>query len=140
MFSSGKAKGIHHDLSDRSLVSSAITCRCTKLSSGGNQHEDIARGAFLEQERTTHRNVQVFASCLLVDHANPFLAVSSDGIVICDCCPRRVLEIKCPFKHRNNTLTAAAQEDNSFCLDKHTQLKRAIGILLRFSCKCLYIT
>jgi hypothetical protein len=91
----------------------------------GNQHEDIARGAFLEQERTRHRNVQVFASGLLVDHANPFLAVSSDGIVACDCCPRRVLEIKCPFKHRNNSLTVAAQEDNSFCLDKHIQLKKS---------------
>ena len=56
----------------------------------------------------------------------PFIGASPDGIVKCDCCAEGVVEIKCPYKHRESTIEYAAVNDKQFCLT--TQ-----GDLLHFS-------
>lgn len=60
----------------------------------------------------------------MIDHKNPFLGASPDGIINCACCGRGVLEIKCPFKHRNSSIDEAAMPDAAFCLNRQGQLKK----------------
>lgn len=54
-------------------------------------------------------------------HVNPvwpFLGASPDSMVDCLCCGSGVCEIKCPFKHRHNTVLQASLSDELFCLHK----------------------
>lgn len=46
----------------------------------------------------------------------PFLAASPDGILKCSCNGSAVIEIKCPFKHKDSTIMDAANCDGEFCL------------------------
>jgi len=43
-----------------------------------------------------------------------YLAASPDGIISCTCCGEGLLEIKCPYKHRNTPPSEV--QDPSFCL------------------------
>jgi len=47
----------------------------------------------------------------------PYLGASPDGIVTCRCCTQGVVEIKCPFCHRNDAV-AELSHDVQFCLKK----------------------
>ena len=53
---------------------------------------------------------------LHIDTDHPYLAATPDGIVSCDCCGTGLLEIKCPFKHKDSFLSEI--EDRQFCLEK----------------------
>ena len=55
-------------------------------------------------------------SGLLVNHKYPHLGASPDGIVMCDHCTVSdgLLEIKCPYKYRNETPVDAAK-NSDFC-------------------------
>lgn len=54
-------------------------------------------------------------SGLFIDTDNPFLGASPDGIGECDCCKKRVVEIKCPFCFKE----ALPDEDcTNFCMVK----------------------
>ena len=37
----------------------------------------------------------------------------------CSCCTNGVLEIKCPFCHRNDNIYDSAEQDKKFCLKKN---------------------
>ena len=52
-----------------------------------------------------HRNVKVEKCGLFVNSSAPYLGASPDRIVSCSCCPKRVLEVKCPLKCSNTTPT-----------------------------------
>jgi hypothetical protein len=91
----------------------------------GLNNEEKARNEFIDCMRSDHPDLQVAGSGLLVSKEYPFLGASADGIVTCGCCPKRVLEIKCPYKHRNNTISEAVQTDTTFCLDRTLHLKKS---------------
>ena len=44
-----------------------------------------------------HKNVNVQRCGLFVNVSSPYLGASPDRIISCDCCPKRVLEVKCPM-------------------------------------------
>ena len=44
-----------------------------------------------------HRNLKVEQGGLFVKSDRPYIAGGPDGIVSYNCCPKAVLEIKCPF-------------------------------------------
>ena len=62
-------------------------------------------------------------SSFAIDPERPYLGASADGIATCKCCPSRVVEIKCPYKHRDVRQMEAARSDPGFCLDKEGILK-----------------
>lgn len=45
---------------------------------------------------------------LSIDSQRPFVAATQDGIVNCTCCGKGILEIKCPYSHRDESLESAA--------------------------------
>lgn len=68
----------------------------------------IQRGAMLEDKALQsllqrlgedgHKNVRAKQCGLFVDKTDTFLGASPDGIIECDCCEPRLVEIKCPTK------------------------------------------
>ena len=56
---------------------------------------------------------------MVVHPCYPHLGASPDGIVICDCCGKGVLEIKCPYSCRGKAFSVAANQDKDFGLQKH---------------------
>ena len=63
-------------------------------------------------------------SGFVVDKDDVFLGASADGVVSCKCCGKGVIEIKCSHKHQDVTVSHAANNDSTFCLDKMLKLKR----------------
>lgn len=61
----------------------------------GLQLEGIARKMYISMSK--HVNVKVEDSGLLIMKEHPCIGASPDGIVTCDCCNARILEIKCPL-------------------------------------------
>ncbi|XP_076052741.1 uncharacterized protein LOC143032159 [Oratosquilla oratoria] len=90
----------------------------------GTQNEEKARVLYTKQQKSKHRKFTCDKSGFLIDIDNPFLGVSSDGEVNCSCCGRGVLEIKCPYKHRDATISEALA-DPHFCLNSSGHLKAA---------------
>jgi hypothetical protein len=58
-----------------------------------------------------HEKVQVHSCGLFIDHTCQYLGASPDGIISCDCCEDRLLEIKSP------------SSENPSCIDKNGKLK-----------------
>ncbi|XP_048734036.1 uncharacterized protein LOC125650107 isoform X2 [Ostrea edulis] len=89
----------------------------------GIDTEEECRQAFASHQKGNHLNFKCQLSGFVIDPTHPFLGVSPDGMISCDCCGKGVLEIKCPYKHRDISVEEAAQKDGDFCLDKSLQLK-----------------
>ena len=47
------------------------------------------------------------------------IAASPDGIISCSCHEKGVLEIKCPFTHRHESIVEAVVSDSNYCLKEH---------------------
>ena len=92
----------------------------------GLLHENTAREMYVKHmENAGHTNAKCNLSGLKILPSKPYLAASADGIFTCDCHPkvRRIVEFKCPFKHRKHTVLDAAQEDAGFCINTSGLLK-----------------
>lgn len=78
----------------------------------------MARNKFLEKicELGDHPGCTIIDCGLVVPHNEPHLAATPDGILQCDCHGRIIIEIKCPYSHRNKLVMDAAREDRSFAL------------------------
>lgn len=87
----------------------------------GRENEDNARKDYISHMKDKHTNLRVDSSGLVVNPNYPHLGASPDGIVSCDCCEnQRVLEIKCPFKYRDESPTADGPlSDQKFFLMKN---------------------
>ena len=84
----------------------------------GRKHEDPAKARYVHAMASEHHKFDVANSGLVINKSWPYLGASPDGMVSCDCCGAGVLEIKCPYVHRGETI-AAACEDGNFCLEMH---------------------
>ena len=71
----------------------------------GIAHEDIALQAYAAQVERQVDPCGIFISC---DH--PFLGASPDGIVFNDGNEMGLVEVKCPYKHREHTLEEACKD------------------------------
>ena len=82
----------------------------------GRQNEAIAREQYIAQHSQQHTNLQVQLCGLHISTDHPYLAATPDGIVSCDCCGEGLLEIKCPFKYKDDIL--ADITDSAFYLER----------------------
>lgn len=62
------------------------------------------------------RKVTVRGCGLFIDAQRPWLAASPDGIVTDGVNGEWLLEVKCPYKHRDKLVRDACREDKNFCL------------------------
>ena len=77
----------------------------------GITHEDVALQAYATQMEQQVYPCGIFISC---DH--PFLGASPDGVVFGDGSEMGLVEVKCPYKHREHTLEEACS-DKAFHLN-----------------------
>lgn len=97
-------------------------------------------------ETKIHAGVKVKRAGLFISLTHPYLAASPDGIFQCSCHPTEevVIEVKCPYSHRDSTL-GAAKNDDKFCLfleidgSLHFKIIKIIHTTLRFSIFIHYI-
>ena len=82
----------------------------------GCKHEADARTEYAASRKLSHQNLSVVDSGLVVPTSHPYLGVSPDGSVSCDCCGLGVIEVKCPFSCRDKEFSDAA-ESSKFCLE-----------------------
>ena len=85
----------------------------TKQTSWGCKHEKKAMEKYKKANDSNHTKLQVAQNGLFIW---PFIGASPDGIITCECCPKGVLEVKCPYCHCDETIKAAAVNDKKFCL------------------------
>ena len=87
----------------------------------GREKEDQARKAYATQISLQHEGTCVRCCGLVVSPSYPYLGSSPDGMVTCTCCDESVLlEIKCPYKYRDQLPTAdVALADPGFCLKRN---------------------
>ncbi|XP_012695271.1 uncharacterized protein LOC105911042 [Clupea harengus] len=92
----------------------------TRAMAWGIEHE--AQAALIYQRlksKTLGRPVKVQECGLFIDPQRAWLAASPDGIVEDKKTGERLLclEVKCPYKHRENTVREACLQDSAFCLE-----------------------
>ena len=79
------------------------------------QHEQKARDIYNKVVKGHHEDFSVTDSSLVVNCQWPYMGASPDGIIKCKCYGKGVLEIKCPFCHKEASIKDAAL-DKDFCL------------------------
>ena len=80
----------------------------SKQTSWGLKQEKIARELYLKISAPKHDDLAVTDSGLVINPQWPFIGASPDGVVECKCCGKGVLEIKCPYSHREDSVASAA--------------------------------
>ena len=84
----------------------------------GIEHESAALQQYTNYMKHNGHPVKTFTSGFIVNPSYPFLGCSPDGKVIDETedSPYGILEIKCPYKHRNVTPQTACSGDSQFHL------------------------
>ncbi len=93
----------------------------------GTEHEETARNAYQAKQAPHHTDLKIELSGFSINPAFPQVGASPDGILNCVCCGKGCLEIKCPAKHKANTVQEACDGDRDFCLclvDNRFELKQ----------------
>ena len=107
----------------QSLIRRVCYPNCNKLSNQattwGCEHEPLARTAYIDVMKTTHKNFVCKQSGLVVSVIHPFIGANPDGQVECDCCGQGVLEIKCPYCIRTEDPNDASFLVNGSLSKKH---------------------
>ena len=88
----------------------------SKQTEWGCKHEQQAREKYVKATKPSHNNLKISENGLFVNPQWPFIGASPDGIITCECCTRGVLEIKCPYCRREESIKSAAANDKHFCL------------------------
>lgn len=89
----------------------------------GIRMEDKARKMYLQLYSKKHTALRFSKSGLHIDPDSIYCGANRDGLVTCNCCWDRVLEIKCPFSIAHSVPTAAnlkfmgcVEVDGNICL------------------------
>jgi hypothetical protein len=85
--------------------------------SWGCDHEQHAIHIYTEHMENHHRNFKITPSGFFISLQAPFIGASPDSLVSCDCCGLGVVEIKCPYCHRDDEVDEASA-DPKFCVSE----------------------
>ena len=88
----------------------------SKQTNWGQKQEKAAKELYLKINISNHDQLVVTDSGLVINPQWPYMGASPDGIIECKCCGKGVLEVKCPYSHREESVLSAALNDNKFCL------------------------
>ena len=90
----------------------------TKATSWGCKHEKVARDLYKQEMLKSHSDFEVGDSGLVIYPMWTHIGASPDGTACCACCSKGVVEVKCPYCHRNESVYDSATTDKNFCLNK----------------------
>ena len=83
----------------------------------GISNEPIACSAYIERAQEEHEEFSYQPAGLFINPDFPHLGASPDGLISCKCCGEGLLEIKCPYKYREQHPTTVM--NSKFCLQPH---------------------
>ena len=72
----------------------------SKATEWGKTNEPVARQEYIKVNAKDHKKLSVAETGLFVSCENPIFGDSPDGIFSCECHESGLLEIKCPWTHR----------------------------------------
>ena len=105
----------------------------------GCEHENVAKTAYINIMKASHKGFVCKDSGLVVSTTHPFIGASPDGSVHCECCGSGVLEIKCPYCIRSDEPSSAPylvdgklDESHMYFYQVQTQLYVCSASLCRF--------
>lgn len=70
----------------------------------GKEREHLARNLYSTDCASKHDDVKIELSGLIINKELPHLGASPDAIVQCRCCGKGLVEIKSPYKYKNQTI------------------------------------
>ena len=73
---------------------------------------------YYDKTKNNHKTFTVNTTGLLIDEDHPVLGAFPDGIVTCSCYGTGLLEIKCTYKFRNETIQSVADQDYHCDIEK----------------------
>ena len=82
----------------------------SKATQWGCKHEKTAIETYTNQQKPLHSGFSVCCSGFVIDPSYPHMGASPDGVVMCNCCGRGVLEVKCPFSCTDKMFLEATSE------------------------------
>ena len=88
----------------------------------GSEMEAVAKKSYTDLVKKYRENLMVHSTGLHSNVRHPHLGASPDGITVCDCHGKALLEIKCPHKYCNGL--EGWQDDKNFPLDESGQIKK----------------
>ena len=104
-----------------SLIKSICSCHPSSASSEamawGRAHEKEALTQVTDytvKQSTSHLDVVISEAGLCLHPEHPHLAASPDGFISCSCCGNGVIEIKCPFRFRGQSVASMLTNPDSF--------------------------
>ena len=80
----------------------------------GVVHMREARDTYQAMMTKKHENFKLNDAGLYIDYEDPFLGASPDGIVQCSCCGKGMVEVKCPYCHKD----LPEDDTSTFCMVK----------------------
>ena len=90
----------------------------------GLDNEETAKDTYIQAMNLEHTNGICNPCGLKLLLGKPYLGATADGIFTCDCHKsKRVVEFKCPYKHREVNVDKAAKTDPTFCIDHEGAIK-----------------
>ena len=81
-------------------------------------HEKAARDRYKKRMKETHTTFSITDSGFVINPEWTFIGATPDGMVSCDCCGKGVMEIKCPYCHKGQSIEVSTQ-DMKFCIQKN---------------------
>ena len=102
----------------------------------GRKHEIKALAAYTEVSNTKHNSLGVLKCGLLISSVAPHLGASADGQVSCQCCGTGVLEIKCPYSIKDESLVCVSY---TVKVDGQLQLSRKHDYTTRSKDRCAHL-
>jgi len=94
-----------------------------KAISWGIEKESSAVDQYRAHHTSEHKDAFVIKAGFLIDKDSVFLGASADAVVVCPDCGKGVVEVKCPYKHKDIMPLDAATSDSDFCLTSDGHLK-----------------
>jgi len=76
----------------------------TKALRWGRAMEEVSVNQYKTLEKKKHAAFELHTTGLHISESNPWIAGSPDSIINCQCCGTGVLEVKNPYKYRDNTI------------------------------------
>ena len=88
----------------------------------GREMEERARENYCALVGPYHSNFAITKTGLHINADYPHLGASPDGIIDCDCCGNRLVEIKCPRKYSAGL--EGWENDKNFAIDSSKNVKK----------------
>lgn len=103
----------------KSICFPKFDCFKTKEMEYGTKFEPIARQEYCEMQKRKHNGFEIKEKGLCLNNHFPYIGASPDGYFSCDCHSDGVLEIKCPYRAKDQMSHYLDAKDSAVIKDEN---------------------